>query len=209
MNLAKIPGLRAEDEFSREYKALSLLIGDLEERSETIAMDKKREVDTKKVDLFDASKSISNQIQETNKELEKKLAGNLNYMEDLETNVDGLRKTTGKLIAEFKKALNDLGTKSTEQLIDSKVRDQVANAKNLFFKKVLREIVVGNEKIEEIIRALEAKLALKGKLLKKALLGAEHYRVRIEFEQNKYQALKRKDEDFFKKISNAIGFGHV
>ena len=209
MNISRIPNLRAEEEFSKEYRALSLLIGNLEERSESIALDKKREQDNKKVDLFDVNKSISNQIQETNKDLEKKLMGNLNFMDDLETNVEGLKRNTTKLISEYKKAINDLATKKTEDLIDNKVRDQIANAKNLFFKKVLREIVVGNEKAEDVIRVLESKIALKEKLLKKALLGAEHFRISIEKVENKYIGLKKKDEDYFKKISNSLCFGHV
>ena len=91
MNIGKIPGLRGEEEFNREYKALSELIGNLEERTESINYDRRREVDTKKTDLFDVNRTISNQIQETNRELEKKIKNNLTQVEDLEKGLDSLR----------------------------------------------------------------------------------------------------------------------
>lgn len=81
---------------------------------------------------------------------------------------------------QYRKAIRELSTKKTEELLDSKSKDLITNAKNLFFKKVLREIVIGNDRGEDVIRVLEQKLALKDKLLKKALLGAEHFRVSIE-----------------------------
>ena len=209
MNVNRLPGLRGEDEFNREYKALSQLIGNLEERSEAITMDKKRETENKKVDLFDVNKSISNQIQETNRELEKKLQTNIGYLDELETNVTSLKKNTNKMVSEYKKAINDLATKKTNDLIDSKLKDQLNAAKNLFFKKVLREIVVGNDKGQEVVKVLETKLMMKDKLLKKALLGAEHFRVAIEKVENKYDNMKSTFSDFLRKLNNALAFGHV
>ena len=209
MNISRLPGLRTEDEFNREFKALSQLIGNLEEQSEAINLNKKRESENKKVDLFDVNKSISNQIQETNKELEKKLQNNLDFMEELERNIVNLRKSAGKMIVEYKRAINDLATKKTEDLVDSKLKEQLNAAKNLFFKKVLREIVVGNDKGEEVVRVLENKLAMKEKLLKKALLGSEHFRTSIEKVEAKHETMKATYTEFLRKLSGAMGFGHM
>lgn len=209
MNLNSMPGLRSEDEFLREYKALSQLIGNLEERSELIAIDKRKDIEQKKIDIFDANRSISNQIQETNRELDKKLKSNLALVEDLENNVQNLTKNNQKMIYEFKHVVSDIATKKADDLVDKKTKDQIAAAKNLFFKKVLREIVVGNDKEEEAIKILENQISMKEKLLKKALLGAEHFRVAIEKIEARHKATMKKNQTFLKKLSSSLGFGHV
>jgi hypothetical protein len=209
MNSNRMPGLRTEDEFNREYKALSQLIGNLEERSELINLDKKREQEKKQTDFFDTSRSISNQILETNKDLDKKLKSNLVLAEELDNNIQTLKKNTSKMIDEFRHVVSEISTKKAEDLVDQKTRDQITAAKNLFFKKVLREIVVGNDKDEEAIKILENQLTMKEKLLKKALLGAEHFRVSIEKVEERHRAVKELSSEFLKMLSQAIGFGHV
>lgn len=204
-----MPGLRTEDEFNREYKLLSQLIGNLEERSELITLDKKRDQEQKKTDFFDTSRSISNQILETNRDLEKKLRYNLGLADELDANVQTLRKNTQRMASEFRHVVSDISTKKAEELVDNKTREQIMKAKNIFFKKVLREIVVGNDKDEEVVKVLENQLTMKEKLLKKALLGAEHFRVSIEKVQEQYSAVKTLTSEFLKTLSQAIGFGHV
>lgn len=210
MNLAKlVPGLRDEAEFDGQFKELERLLGDLEDRSELIALDKKKEQEARKTDLFDINKSISTQIQDTSQKLGQKLDGNLKHVEDLDLQVTGLETTMSKLMQEYKRAMTELATKKTEDLIDSKMKEQLTNAKNLFFKKVLREIVVGNDKGDDVIRVLENKLSIKEKLLKKALLAAEHYRLSIEKVEAKYQNVKRRQLEHLSRISGAVGFGFV
>jgi hypothetical protein len=205
----RLPGLRSEEEFNREYKLLSQLIGNLEERSELITLDKKREQEQKKPDFFDTSRSISNQILETNKDLDKKLKFNLGLADELESGVLNLRKNTTKMVTEFRHVVSDISTQKAEDLVDLKTREQITAAKNLFFKKVLREIVVGNDKDEEVIKILENQLTMKEKLLKKALLGAEHFRVSIEKVEERHRAVKALSSEFLRHLSQAIGFGHV
>lgn len=205
----RLPGLRSEDEFNREYKLLSQLIGNLEERSELITLDKKREQEQKKPDFFDTSRSISNQILETNKDLDKKLKFNLGLADDLENSIQALKKNTNRMVSEFRHVVSDISTKKAEDLVDNKTREQITTAKNLFFKKVLREIVVGNDKDEEAVRILENQLTMKEKLLKKALLGAEHFRVSIEKVEEQHRAVKALSSDFLGQLSQAISFGHV
>lgn len=210
MNLAKlVPGLREEAEFDGQFKELERLLGDLEDRSELIALDKKKEQEARKTDLFDINKSISTQIQDTSQKLGQKLDGNLKHVEDLDVQVSGMETTVSKLMQEYKRAMTELATKKTEDLVDSKMKEQLTNAKNLFFKKVLREIVVGNDKGEDVIRVLENKLSIKEKLLKKALLAAEHYRLSIEKVEAKYQNVRRRQLEFLSTISSSVGFGFV
>lgn len=209
MNSNSITGLRSEDEFLREYKALSQLIGNLEERSELIAIDKRKDIEQKKVDIFDVNRSISNQIQETNRELDKKIRSNLALVEDLDINVQALSRNNKRMISEFKHVISDIATKKADDLVDRKTKDQIAAAKNLFFKKVLREIVVGNDKEEEAIKILENQIAIKEKLLKKALLGAEHFRVAIEKVESRHRSTMHKNASFLSQISSSLGFGHV
>jgi hypothetical protein len=209
MNFLKIPGLRTEDEFSKEYKELEQMIGNMEERSEAVNMNKKRDQESKKLEAFEVNKSLSNQIHSTNHELEDKILKSIAVIEDLEQTMETLRFNTARMISEYKRAVNSLATRKTEDLIDPKLKDQLFTAKNLFFKKVLREIVVDNDKNEEKIRILENKLMIKDKMLKKALLAAEHFKGSIELVERKYDRIKEKSATFLKRVNESLTFGSV
>jgi hypothetical protein len=72
--------------------------------------------------------------------------------------------------------LESLEMTKTDEMITDDVKKQLKEIKNLFFKKVLRTIVIGEDKSEENLNYYRSKLILKEKLLRKSLMAAEFYK---------------------------------